>query len=370
MSIEKVLNTRIQLKYDSYANWDSQNPLLKSGEVAIAYLTTAAATAPGTGDTQHPVMFKVGPGYFKDLPWASALAADVHAWAKKSETEFLTWVKTQINGYTKDEVNQLLNSNSTADKKHATDLVNGLNVTDTAKAGEYVSAVSESKGKISVTRAALPTYTLTTGSANGTVSFNNTDVAVKGLGSAAYKNTNAFDAAGAAATAKSEAIADAEGKIATAKSEAIADAASKYATKQAVADAQSAANSANAKIDAFMSADAKVEDAIDTLVELNAYITEHTNAFTGLSNKVTNLENGTTAAKEAEHADTASGLDADGVDQVKGIKVNNAVNADKLGNVAAADYLKKSEAPGYNDILTKSAAASAYQPKGNYATAE
>ena len=39
----------------------------------------------------------------------------------------------------------------------ASGLIGGLNVTDTAVAGEYVSAVSEAGGKITVTRAALPT---------------------------------------------------------------------------------------------------------------------------------------------------------------------------------------------------------------------
>ena len=79
---EKILNTRIQLKYDSYENWSSKNPTLLAGEIAIAKLTTVAAVKPGENDTQAPVLFKVGPGAFNDLPWVSALAADVYAWAK------------------------------------------------------------------------------------------------------------------------------------------------------------------------------------------------------------------------------------------------------------------------------------------------
>lgn len=67
-----------------------------------------------------------------------------------------------------------------------------LNYTDTAVAGEYVSAVSESNGIISVTRAALPTYTLAEGATNGTVKFNGTEVAVHGLGSAAYTEAGAY----------------------------------------------------------------------------------------------------------------------------------------------------------------------------------
>lgn len=96
MAIEKMLNTRIQLKYDSFANWSSKNPALKAGEVAVAYLTTTGVMSPSETDTQHPILFKVGPGNFNDLPWVSALAADVHSWAKKSEADFKAWVKGLI----------------------------------------------------------------------------------------------------------------------------------------------------------------------------------------------------------------------------------------------------------------------------------
>ena len=128
MTIEKVLNTRIQLRYDSYANWNSTNPILKSGEVAIAYLTTTGAMAPTTSDTQHPVLFKVGPGNFNDLPWASALAADVYSWAKKSESEFITWVKglidvSDIDTYSKSEIDDLIKQNSINDQAYTDQLL-------------------------------------------------------------------------------------------------------------------------------------------------------------------------------------------------------------------------------------------------------
>ena len=74
------IKTRISLKYDTLANWTTANPLLLAGEVAIAVIETAD---PAT--KQHPpVMFKVGPGNFNSLEWASALAADVYGWAKES----------------------------------------------------------------------------------------------------------------------------------------------------------------------------------------------------------------------------------------------------------------------------------------------
>ena len=80
--------TRIQLKYDSYTNWATNNPTLLEGEVAIAKLVTTNAVAPGETDTQAPVLFKVGPGAFNSLPWVSGLAADVYAWAKKETPDW------------------------------------------------------------------------------------------------------------------------------------------------------------------------------------------------------------------------------------------------------------------------------------------
>ena len=115
--------------------------------------------------------------------------------------------------------------------------IDKLDYTDSAAAdGQYVYSVNETDGIITVEHKALPTYALTSGSTNGTVAFNGSDVIVKGLGTAAYSNTDAFDAAGTAAAAKAEAIAEAktetenqiqvltEGAIATAKSEAISEA--------------------------------------------------------------------------------------------------------------------------------------------------
>lgn len=109
------LNTRILLRYDSYENWikDTATVLLE-GEVAIC-------TVPSTGypenkddagvTVQNPpkTLMKVGPGAFKNLPWLSAVAADVHTWAKKSEADFKAWL-TSTDGpslATKAEVNKV-----------------------------------------------------------------------------------------------------------------------------------------------------------------------------------------------------------------------------------------------------------------------
>lgn len=88
-------------------------------------------------------------------------------------------------------------------KTYADGLIAGLDVEDTAQSGKYVSAVAEVDGKIQVTRADLPAAaTLVEGTANGTVKFNGTDVAVHGLKSAAYTEASDY------ATAAQGALAD------------------------------------------------------------------------------------------------------------------------------------------------------------------
>ena len=81
--------------------------------------------------------------------------------------------------------------------------VAALDKADSAQAGQYVSAVSQENGIITVTRAQLPAAaTLVEGTANGTVKFNGTDVPVHGLGSAAFTESTAY------ATAAQGALAD------------------------------------------------------------------------------------------------------------------------------------------------------------------
>lgn len=81
------LMTRISLKYDSYANWLTNDPVLLAGEVAIATIPadTNVPTKEGRKMQDLPnVVMKVGDGSSKysELKFVSALAADVYDWAK------------------------------------------------------------------------------------------------------------------------------------------------------------------------------------------------------------------------------------------------------------------------------------------------
>lgn len=81
--------------------------------------------------------------------------------------------------------------------------VAALDKADSAQEGQYVSAVSQENGVITVTRAQLPTAPeITEGATNGTIAVGGEDVPVHGLGSAAYTESNAY------ATAAQGALAD------------------------------------------------------------------------------------------------------------------------------------------------------------------
>lgn len=83
---EKILQTRIQLKYDTYTNWLTANPILKKGEMAVATIGESPTQAVDSV-TAPQVILKIGNGTtaYKNLPFTSALAADVYGWAKSSD---------------------------------------------------------------------------------------------------------------------------------------------------------------------------------------------------------------------------------------------------------------------------------------------
>nr|DAG50498.1 MAG TPA: hyaluronidase [Caudoviricetes sp.] len=87
MAEQKIIKTRVQLKYDTLANWNANlSVILGKGEVGIVSIPITKPQLQVKQETPPAIMFKVGDGVttFEKLPWASALAADVYAWAKKA----------------------------------------------------------------------------------------------------------------------------------------------------------------------------------------------------------------------------------------------------------------------------------------------
>ena len=183
----KNFNARISLKYDSYANWIANDPVLLVGEVAIATVPTKK-----DGIEQVPaVVMKVGDGTSKysELQFVSGLAADIYDWAKAATKP--TYSADEITGLDAYISGQIQDTNTQYQI-----------VVDETNPRKF-QLQSHEKGVSAWTNVGdpitIPASVLETGEANGTVKFNGTEVAVAGLKSAAYTESSAYDAAGAAA---------------------------------------------------------------------------------------------------------------------------------------------------------------------------
>lgn len=206
----KNFNARISLKYDSYANWTANDPVLLVGEIAIATVPTKS------GDIQQvpAVILKAGDGTkkYSELPFISGLAADVYDWAKAATKP----------SYSADEISGL------------SDYISGQ-IQDTNTQYQIVvdsdnprkfQLQSHEKGVSTWTNVGdpitIPASVLETGETDGTVKFNGSEVAVAGLKSAAYTESSAYDKAGAADAVKG-AAADASSAATVYGARALAD---------------------------------------------------------------------------------------------------------------------------------------------------
>lgn len=230
MATEKTLQTRIQLKYDTWNNWNTTAAkalVLKRGELATVYVP--ASTSSGETTSEPAFLLKVGDGTtaFENLPWVQAKAADVYEWAKAATKP--TYSASEINGL------DAYISGKVQDTNTKYRIVQ--NSTDGHKITLQKQELGET-GWTDVDTITIPdkdtTYTLTSGDNNGTVKFNNAEVAVTGLKSAAYQESSAFDSAGAASAVLGT-TSDAAG------------AATVYGANKAASNAQATANAAMPK---------------------------------------------------------------------------------------------------------------------------
>lgn len=179
MANEKTLLTRIVNKHDTYEAWKTSSLVLKAGEIALASIPTEVKANDGTITIRPTYLMKVGDGNktFSQLNWLSAPASDVYTWAKAATAEAVevtaastttkktlaNWFKslvdkdTELNSAITDLQTAVGTGGSVADAISAaiTAAIEGLDVSDAAVVGQFVTAVTEADGKISVTRASL-----------------------------------------------------------------------------------------------------------------------------------------------------------------------------------------------------------------------
>lgn len=463
-------NTRIALRYDTWANWNSTtatdkgaNLVLLKGELGICSIP--ASTNAGQSTSEPVILIKVGDGSskFSALPWISAKAADVYTWAKQTEAQFVTNFLGMTDG--SKTIQELLDgvfatdtalSNAVAalEQKIAdlavatlegrvktledevdalqtavnTTLPNAIDAVD-AKFANYTNTTGMNSAIATALQTAKDyaddndtdtTYTFASGTTKGAFSVtpkggSAQSVAIYGLGTAAYEAKGAFDASGAATTALADAKTYADGLIAGLDVAAITGAQSKTITSISETNGKISAIYSDIKItksqvsdfgsyDASGSAASALADAkeyADGLIA--AEVTRADGAYDAKGAAATAESNAKAYADDIktellgegtinetydtlkEISDWIVNTGSDVTDLAQDIATNaaaiedivdgtttvaKATNATQLGGTAASSYLKKSEAPGYGDILTKTSAASTYQPKGDYATAE
>ena len=236
---EKVLKTRIQLKYDEYANWTKNDPVLKKGEMAVTVIPTGSSVEQ---TTPPAIMFKVGDGTkkFNKLPWSSALAADVYAWAKKATPEaadFSAVIAAARDGLiSSDSVVKSINSlkgdvtlETTADETRLSVGKDGQKITLSLTFTEAEAAALAS----GITSTKVKTYDAYAINKQDVINLDNkiSYECVEGLGTAATSNANEFDKNGSAAAVLGEPTDDATkntvygAKAAAAAAQTTADAA-------------------------------------------------------------------------------------------------------------------------------------------------
>lgn len=215
---ENTILGRIQLKYDTLANWNASSLILKLGEVAIAEVPS---NTDNSGLTPPAIGIKVGDGthLFSALPWIQAAAGDVYGWAKAatkptyqaSEITGLSTYITSVSGngrtyrvvrgngasdtnvfyleykgqndadWTRDTTYTInlqsfdtrlseLETWANTDYALSTQIgtvvaqrLQNLSLSDTAVENQFVTAVSQANGQIAVTRRALSGADITEG---------------------------------------------------------------------------------------------------------------------------------------------------------------------------------------------------------------
>lgn len=127
----RILNTRIKLRYASYAEWQNSSVVLLPGEVAVCYVEANNSDVKNTAPT---VLFKVGDGQhtFANLQWSSARAADVYDWAK-AETKPV-YTKSEVGLSNVRNVEQYSKEEVDAKVKNLQD---AINVADTNTTYEF-----------------------------------------------------------------------------------------------------------------------------------------------------------------------------------------------------------------------------------------
>ena len=286
----KTFNTRIRNKIDTFSNWTKNDPVLLNGEIGIVVVPAST----GAVHQEPAILIKIGDGTkkFSELEFISSKAADVYDWAKAATKP--TYEATEISGLS----NYIAGQIQDTDTQYKIEADAG----NARKFYLYSKPLNGSWGSTPVSTIEIPetVYTLATGTANGTVKFNGTDVAVKGLGSAAYTNANAYDASGSADAALASAKSYADGKDA-----AIA------AAKKAGEDAQADVDALAGKVGTVASGKTVVQMIADAQAAATYDDTALKGRVTATETAINTLNGNGDGSVKKQVADAVAGIVAD-----------------------------------------------------------
>lgn len=328
----KTYNTRIQLKYDSYANWTANNPTPLSGEVCIVVIPAETGAV-----VQEPsVLFKVGDGTtaFNTLPYVSAIAADVYDWAKAAAKPSYTADEIEgladfISGKIQDTDTQYKLEQDTTDTHILKLFSKGLNDADWTVAATITTADTvyddtALAGRVTALESLVGSTAVATQISNAI---------------AALDLANTYDAKGAAAQALTDAKTYADSKIGT-----VPDG---KTVVQMIADAQDAATyddtALKGRVSTLEGADAgksvrtianeelaaqlipeSAAESLDTLQEIAAWIQAHPGDAAAMNEAITALQA------------IVDGIGGEGEKATVVAYVTDAIAALKIGDYAKA----------------------------------
>lgn len=199
------------IDHDAYVDADTALKNELNGEIAKKADASALTEAVEALEGDIADLGEADAGIIERLDAVEAMLGD----GDSSVAELIAAAKTELQGEIATAVADAKTDASNKDavvlaeaQKSATAVQTNLD-THTGNADIHVTAADKTKWN-----AALQAADITVGSANGTIAVKGTDVAVKGLGSAAYVATTAFDASGAAAQALTDAKAHTDAEIA------------------------------------------------------------------------------------------------------------------------------------------------------------
>lgn len=144
---EQTLKTIVKQRFDTLANWQTvwSTFVPKRGEVCVFEVPTGSNSQPVNGSVSVPQhITKTGDGTttLENLPWDSALAADVYAWAKAATKPTYTKSEVGLGNVTNESKATMFTSPTFTGTPTAPTATAGTNTTQIATTAFVTTAVS------------------------------------------------------------------------------------------------------------------------------------------------------------------------------------------------------------------------------------